>query len=265
MQEFYYAKPPQIERGRRHYLMSTAGRTYLDMVNNVTVLGHAHPRIADTAARQLRKLNTNSRFNYAAVVEFSERLAAHAARSAGHGLSGQLRLGGKRSGDPARDGSDGPARCGRGPRGLSRLDIRHGRSVDIDRRQPQCACHPTGLGAHGRIAQQLPRQVPRRRGRSVRRRSGGADRRAGGRRAPTRGVHLRERVRQCGWHGAAGRLPAAGVCGGAGGRRAGDLRRGSGRVWPSRRMVLGFHAAERGARHRRRSPSRRATGIRSAR
>jgi 4-aminobutyrate aminotransferase-like enzyme len=56
--------------------MSTAGRSYLDMVNNVTVLGHAHPRIADTAARQLRRLNTNSRFNYEAVVEFSERLAA---------------------------------------------------------------------------------------------------------------------------------------------------------------------------------------------
>jgi 4-aminobutyrate aminotransferase-like enzyme len=75
VQEFYYRKPPQIERGKRHYLMSTTGRTYLDMVNNVTVLGHAHPRVADTAARQLRKLNTNSRFNYAAVVEFSERLA----------------------------------------------------------------------------------------------------------------------------------------------------------------------------------------------
>jgi 4-aminobutyrate aminotransferase-like enzyme/Ser/Thr protein kinase RdoA (MazF antagonist) len=76
VQEFYYRRPPQVERGRRHHLMSTAGRTYLDMVNNVTVLGHAHPRIADTAAGQLRKLNTNSRFNYAAVVEFSERLAA---------------------------------------------------------------------------------------------------------------------------------------------------------------------------------------------
>lgn len=76
VQEFYYRRPPQIERGRRHFLMSTAGRSYLDMVNNVTVLGHAHPRIADTAARQLRRLNTNSRFNYAAVVEFSERLAA---------------------------------------------------------------------------------------------------------------------------------------------------------------------------------------------
>ncbi|BBZ29960.1 4-aminobutyrate aminotransferase [Mycolicibacterium madagascariense] len=76
VQEHYYADPPQIERGRRHYLMSTAGRAYLDMVNNVTMLGHAHPRVADTANRQLRRLNTNSRFNYEAVVEFSERLAA---------------------------------------------------------------------------------------------------------------------------------------------------------------------------------------------
>lgn len=75
VQEFYYREPPQIERGRRHFLMSTAGRSYLDMVNNVTVLGHAHPRIAEAAARQLHKLNTNSRFNYEAVVEFSERLA----------------------------------------------------------------------------------------------------------------------------------------------------------------------------------------------
>jgi 4-aminobutyrate aminotransferase-like enzyme/Ser/Thr protein kinase RdoA (MazF antagonist) len=76
VQEHYYRQPPRIERGWRHFLMSTAGRSYLDMVNNVTVVGHAHPRVAETAARQLRRLNTNSRFNYAAVVEFSERLTA---------------------------------------------------------------------------------------------------------------------------------------------------------------------------------------------
>jgi 4-aminobutyrate aminotransferase-like enzyme len=76
VQEHYYRRPPQIERGWRHFLFSTAGRSYLDMVNNVTVLGHAHPRVAEAAARQLRTLNTNSRFNYRAVVEFSERLAA---------------------------------------------------------------------------------------------------------------------------------------------------------------------------------------------
>ncbi|MDT5012767.1 MAG: hypothetical protein QOH57_4384, partial [Mycobacterium sp.] len=74
VQEHYYDAPPQIERGWRQFLVSTGGRAYLDMVNNVTVLGHAHPRVADAAARQLRKLNTNSRFNYQAVVEFSERV-----------------------------------------------------------------------------------------------------------------------------------------------------------------------------------------------
>jgi 4-aminobutyrate aminotransferase-like enzyme/Ser/Thr protein kinase RdoA (MazF antagonist) len=76
VQEHYYADPPQIERGWRHYLAATDGRVYLDMVNNVAVLGHSHPRLAAAAARQLRRLNTNSRFNYASVVDFTERLTA---------------------------------------------------------------------------------------------------------------------------------------------------------------------------------------------
>jgi 4-aminobutyrate aminotransferase-like enzyme len=75
VQEHYYRDPPRIERGWRHHLAATDGRVYLDMVNNVTGLGHAHPRVEAAVARQLRRLNTNSRFNYASVVEFSERLA----------------------------------------------------------------------------------------------------------------------------------------------------------------------------------------------
>ncbi|MFJ9908801.1 aminotransferase [Streptomyces sp. NPDC101152] len=76
VQEHYYANPPRIERGWRHHLLSTDGRSYLDIVNNVTPLGHAHPRIEQAVSRQLRRLNTNSRFHYASVVEFTERLAA---------------------------------------------------------------------------------------------------------------------------------------------------------------------------------------------
>ncbi len=75
VQEHYYLDPPRIERGWRHHLAATDGRVYLDMVNNVAVLGHSHPRIEAAVARQLRRLNTNSRFNYSSVVEFSERLA----------------------------------------------------------------------------------------------------------------------------------------------------------------------------------------------
>jgi 4-aminobutyrate aminotransferase-like enzyme/Ser/Thr protein kinase RdoA (MazF antagonist) len=76
VQEHYYPDPPRIERGWRHYLAATDGRVYLDMVNNVAVLGHSHPRLEAAVSRQLRRLNTNSRFNYASVVEFAERLAA---------------------------------------------------------------------------------------------------------------------------------------------------------------------------------------------
>ncbi|WP_159607592.1 aminotransferase class III-fold pyridoxal phosphate-dependent enzyme, partial [Agromyces humi] len=76
VQEHYYEAPPRIERGWREHLIGTDGRVYLDMVNNVTPLGHGHPKFAAAVARQLRTLNTNSRFNYGAVVEFSERLAA---------------------------------------------------------------------------------------------------------------------------------------------------------------------------------------------
>ncbi|SHI25112.1 aminotransferase [Streptomyces sp. 3214.6] len=76
VQEHYYANPPRIERGWRHHLLSTDARSYLDIVNNVTPLGHAHPRVERAVSRQLRRLNTNSRFHYASVVEFTERLAA---------------------------------------------------------------------------------------------------------------------------------------------------------------------------------------------
>lgn len=76
VQGHYYADPPRIERGWRHHLVSTDGRSYLDIVNNVTMLGHAHPVVEEAVARQLRRLNTNSRFHYASVVEFTERLTA---------------------------------------------------------------------------------------------------------------------------------------------------------------------------------------------
>ncbi|WFU02059.1 aminotransferase [Rhizobium sp. CB3171] len=75
-QKHYYDVPPQIERGWHEFVFDTQGRTYLDMVNNVTMLGHAHPRLTAAIERQWSRLNTNSRFHYAAVAEFSERLAA---------------------------------------------------------------------------------------------------------------------------------------------------------------------------------------------
>ncbi len=76
VQEHYYAEPPRIERGWREYLADTDGRVYLDMVNNVASVGHAHPRVVEAANRQMHLLNTNSRFNYRGIAEFAERVSA---------------------------------------------------------------------------------------------------------------------------------------------------------------------------------------------
>ncbi|ASY70253.1 aminotransferase [Sinorhizobium fredii] len=75
-QKNYYRRPPEIERGWKEHLFDVEGRAYLDMVNNVTIVGHGHPRLSAAVGRQWSLLNTNSRFHYAAVAEFSERLAA---------------------------------------------------------------------------------------------------------------------------------------------------------------------------------------------
>lgn len=76
MQKNYYHRPPQIERGWREFMFDTTGRSYVDMLNNVAIAGHGHPRLAEAAGHQWSLLNTNSRFHYAGIAEFSERLAA---------------------------------------------------------------------------------------------------------------------------------------------------------------------------------------------
>lgn len=75
VQEHYFTAPPLIERGWRHHLVDTAGQSYLDMVNNVTAVGHAHPRLVDAVRDQWALLNTNSRFHYEELARFTARLA----------------------------------------------------------------------------------------------------------------------------------------------------------------------------------------------
>ncbi len=67
--------PVSVARGRRTRLYDNLGRDYLDMVNNVCHVGHAHPRVAEAIARQARLLNTNTRYLYRQLTEYAEALA----------------------------------------------------------------------------------------------------------------------------------------------------------------------------------------------
>jgi len=75
-QRAYYRRPPHFVRGRGVWLYDEHGRGYLDSLNNVTHVGHADPRITEAASRQLKKLNTNSRFIYEGIAAYAERLVS---------------------------------------------------------------------------------------------------------------------------------------------------------------------------------------------
>ena len=72
-----YAEPVMFLRGWRHYLFDEWGRPYLDAYNNVPHVGHAHPRIAQVAADQLVRINTNSRYLHPSRSAFAEQILSH--------------------------------------------------------------------------------------------------------------------------------------------------------------------------------------------
>jgi 4-aminobutyrate aminotransferase-like enzyme len=71
-----YRRPLTIVRGRGAYLYDTDGRAYLDLVNNVAHVGHAHPSVVAAAARQQALLETNTRYLHPAILDYAERLTA---------------------------------------------------------------------------------------------------------------------------------------------------------------------------------------------
>lgn len=75
-QRNYYSAPMSLARGRDVWFYDEDALSYLDSLNNVTHVGHAEPRVTAAAARQMRKLNTNSRFVYPQITEFAAKLTA---------------------------------------------------------------------------------------------------------------------------------------------------------------------------------------------
>src|SRR5947199_4716289 len=71
-----YRRPVQIVRGSMQYLFDETGRRYIDAYNNVPHVGHCHPRIVAAAERQIRTLNTNTRYLHEHLSHYAERLTS---------------------------------------------------------------------------------------------------------------------------------------------------------------------------------------------
>jgi 4-aminobutyrate aminotransferase-like enzyme/Ser/Thr protein kinase RdoA (MazF antagonist) len=71
-----YQKPLKIVRGSMQYLYDEDGRAYLDAVNNVSHVGHCHPRVVKAGQEQMAVLNTNTRYLHDNLVRYAERFCA---------------------------------------------------------------------------------------------------------------------------------------------------------------------------------------------
>ncbi|HUL15627.1 MAG TPA: aminotransferase class III-fold pyridoxal phosphate-dependent enzyme [Terriglobales bacterium] len=69
-----YRKPLKIVRGWMQFLYDETGRAYLDVYNNVPLVGHCHPRVVRAVQEQIALLNTNTRYLHDNIVEYAERL-----------------------------------------------------------------------------------------------------------------------------------------------------------------------------------------------
>ncbi|WP_303979667.1 aminotransferase class III-fold pyridoxal phosphate-dependent enzyme [Dongia mobilis] len=72
----FYDPPLHMVRGEGVWLIDAGGRRYLDCYNNVPHVGHCHPRVVEALTRQIRTLNTNTRYLGEQVLAYSERLGA---------------------------------------------------------------------------------------------------------------------------------------------------------------------------------------------
>jgi 4-aminobutyrate aminotransferase-like enzyme len=71
-----YREPLKVVRAWRQHLYDETGRAYLDVYNNVPLVGHSHPRVVRAAREQLALLNTNTRYLHDNILQYAERLTA---------------------------------------------------------------------------------------------------------------------------------------------------------------------------------------------
>jgi 4-aminobutyrate aminotransferase-like enzyme/Ser/Thr protein kinase RdoA (MazF antagonist) len=69
-----YQQPLKIVRGWMQYLYDDSGRAFLDVYNNVPLVGHSHPRVVCAVQEQISLLNTNTRYLHDNVNRYAERL-----------------------------------------------------------------------------------------------------------------------------------------------------------------------------------------------
>src|SRR5262249_9496048 len=71
-----YRRPIKVVRGFMQYLYDETGRAFLDVYNNVPLVGHSHPSVVRAVRDQIGLLNTNTRYLHDLIARYAERLTS---------------------------------------------------------------------------------------------------------------------------------------------------------------------------------------------
>ena len=71
-----YDKPIIMKKAAFQYMYDSFGKTYLDAYNNIPHVGHSHPLVIEASLKQSSVLNTNTRYLYESLEEYSEKLTS---------------------------------------------------------------------------------------------------------------------------------------------------------------------------------------------
>ena len=71
-----YSEPVNLVKGEGVWLFDSNDKAYLDAYNNVPHVGHCHPRVVASIAKQTATLNTNTRYLYDALPAYAENITS---------------------------------------------------------------------------------------------------------------------------------------------------------------------------------------------
>jgi len=69
-----YNQPIYMVGAAFQYMYDAYGNTFLDAYNNIPHVGHSHPKIISVGQRQMAQLNTNTRYLYKQLIDYSEKI-----------------------------------------------------------------------------------------------------------------------------------------------------------------------------------------------
>ncbi len=72
----FYREPLEIGTASGTWMIGEDGQRYLDMYNNVPVIGHSHPDVTEAVTRQMQKVNIHTRYVIGVVDDYLDALKA---------------------------------------------------------------------------------------------------------------------------------------------------------------------------------------------